>query len=150
MQHLRTTKQWKFSRFTFIENTITNSSRARSLESDRHFCLKSCLNSCLKDLLYYWKREVISKSYGSIKSSPNMWWWGLAWHLQCGINTSIPTLGLTHSAAAAKALSLTISSHGTSLKWFRRPFQLTWEQSKLCNEKNHPSLSLKKRQWKLR
>ena len=44
--------------------------------------------------------------------------WGLTWYLRWGIYTSIPTW--THSQnslAAAEALSLKISSHGTSLKW---------------------------------
>ena len=44
--------------------------------------------------------------------------WSLTWHLRWGIYTSIPTC--THSQnslAVAKALSLKISSHGTSLKW---------------------------------
>ena len=47
--------------------------------------------------------------------------WGLTWYFLCGIYTSIPTW--THSQnslAAAEALSLKISSHGTFLKWSRR------------------------------
>ena len=50
--------------------------------------------------------------------------WGLAWYLRWGIYTSIPTW--THSKnslAAAEALNLKISSHGTSLKWSRRTSQ---------------------------
>ena len=46
--------------------------------------------------------------------------WGLTCYLRWGIYTSIPTK--THSqkslaAAAAEALGLKISSHGTSFKW---------------------------------
>ena len=50
--------------------------------------------------------------------------WGLTWYFLWGIYTSIPTW--THSQnslAAAEAPSLKISSHGTSLKWSRRPSQ---------------------------
>ena len=50
--------------------------------------------------------------------------WGLTWYFLWGIYTSIPTW--THSQnslAAAEATSLKISSHGTSLKWLRRPSQ---------------------------
>ena len=46
-----------------------------------------------------------------------------------GIYTSIPTS--THSQnwlAAAEALSLKISSRGTSLKWSQRPSQSAWEK----------------------
>ena len=43
--------------------------------------------------------------------------WGFTWYLQQGIYTS------QNSLAAAEALSLKISSHGTSLKWSQRPSQ---------------------------
>ena len=50
--------------------------------------------------------------------------WGLTWYLRWAIYTSIPTWNHSqNSLAAAEALSLKISSHGTSLKWSRRPSQ---------------------------
>ena len=48
--------------------------------------------------------------------------WGLTWYLRWGIYTLIPTW--THSQnslATVEALSLKISSYGTSFKWSRRP-----------------------------
>ena len=48
--------------------------------------------------------------------------WGLTWHLQRGIYTSVPTWTQSqNSKAAVEVLSLKISSHGTSLKWSQRP-----------------------------
>ena len=54
--------------------------------------------------------------------------WDLTWYLRWTIYTSIATW--THSEnllAAAEALSLKISSHGTSLKLSRVQPQSTWE-----------------------
>ena len=49
---------------------------------------------------------------------------GLTWYLRWGIYTSIPTWTNSQNLlAAAEGLSLKISSHGTSLKWPRRPSQ---------------------------
>ena len=54
--------------------------------------------------------------------------WGLTWYFLCGIYTSIPTwTHLQNSLAAAEALSLKISSHGTSLKWSWRLSQSAQE-----------------------
>ena len=50
--------------------------------------------------------------------------WDSTWYFWWGIYTSIPTW--THSQnslAAEETQSLKISSHGTSLKWLRRPTQ---------------------------
>ena len=56
--------------------------------------------------------------------------WSLTWCLRSRIYTSIQTW--THSQnslAAAEAVSLEISSNGTSLKWSRRPYQSAQEWS---------------------
>ena len=70
-------------------------------------------------------KKVISMNYGSSSSSWKPWRWvRLDLILRWGIYTSVPTW--THSQnslAAAEARSLKISSHGTSLKWPRRPSQ---------------------------
>ena len=43
--------------------------------------------------------------------------WGLTWYLWWGIYTSIPKWTHKIQTAAVEALSLKISSNGTSLKW---------------------------------
>ena len=56
--------------------------------------------------------------------------WCLTWYFWWGICKSIPPW--THSQnslEAAESLSLKISSHGTSLKWSRRPAQSAREKS---------------------
>ena len=56
--------------------------------------------------------------------------WGLTWYFPWGKYTSIPTW--THSQkllAAVEAPSLKTSSHGTTLKWSRRPYQLSRDHS---------------------
>ena len=56
--------------------------------------------------------------------------WGLTWSLRWGKCTSIPTwIHSQNLLATAEALNLKISSHGTSLKWSRRSFQIELEQS---------------------
>ena len=53
---------------------------------------------------------------------------GLTWYLRWGIYTSIPAWPHSqNSLAGAEALSLKISSLGTSLKWLWRPFESGWE-----------------------
>ena len=42
--------------------------------------------------------------------------WGLTWYLWWGIYTSISTWNHSQNSVGAEALSLKISSHGTSLK----------------------------------
>ena len=55
--------------------------------------------------------------------------WGLTWYLPWGIYTSIPTFTHSHNsaAAAAKALTLKISFHWSSLKWLPRLSQSAQE-----------------------
>ena len=62
----------------------------------------------------------VAKNYGDE--------WGLSWFLRWGSFTSVPAW--THSQsllAAAEAQNLKTSPHETSLKWSRRPSQLTQE-----------------------
>ena len=47
--------------------------------------------------------------------------WGLTWYLQWAIYPSIPTWTSQNLLVTAEALSLKISSHGTSFKWSQRP-----------------------------
>ena len=68
-----------------------------------------------------------------------------------GIYTSIPAW--TNSqiwVATTKAQSLHISSPGTSLKWSQRLSQSARNSLKLCHDKGHPPLSLKKSQCKIK
>ena len=61
--------------------------------------------------------------------------WGLTWHFWWGIYSSILTW--THSQnslAAAEVLSLKISSHGTSLEWWRRASKSHEISHKQCNK----------------
>ena len=76
--------------------------------------------------------------------------WGLTWHLQWGIYTSIPTL--THSQnslAAAEALSLKISSHEHLSNDYKDHSNQHENSHKLCNETGHPVLSLMESRWKM-
>ena len=88
--------------------------------------LLACLNFTLdsEDLFWWYKRKkwflwpmAAVQAFGNHGDE-----WGLTWYLRWGIYASIPTW--THSqnlSAAAEALSLKISSHGTSIKWSWRP-----------------------------
>ena len=89
--------------------------------------LLACLNFTLdsEDLFWWYKRKkwflwpiATVQAFGNHGDE-----WGLTLYLRWGIYASIPTW--THSqnlpAAAAEALSLKISSHGTSIKWSWRP-----------------------------
>ena len=97
-------------------------------------------------------KKVIFTNYGSSTSS----WkprddWDFTWYLQWGMYTSIPTW--THSQnslAAAKALSLKISSHRISIKWSQRLSNQHKNSHKLCDETRHLVLSLTESQQKLR
>ena len=76
--------------------------------------------------------------------------WGLTWYFLWGIYTSIPTWNHSqNSLAAAEALSLKISSHGTSLKWSQDYPNQQNNSHKLCDERRHPVLTLVESQWKL-
>ena len=89
--------------------------------------LLACLNFTFdsEDLLFVKTEKVISMNYGSITSRWKPFRWvrlDLIFTMKdLYINPSLNTL--THSLAATEALSLRISSSGTSLKWSRRPFQ---------------------------
>ena len=90
--------------------------------------LLACLNFTLdsEDLFYWYKRKKwFLWTMAAAQAAENHGdKWSLTWYLRWGMYTSIPTW--THSQnslAAAEALSLKISSYGTSLKWSRRPSQ---------------------------
>ena len=93
--------------------------------------LLACLNFTLdlEDLFCWYKRKKISMNYGTRTSSwKPLRWWGLTWYLQWGVSTSVSTrTHLQSSLAAAEALNLKISFHGTFPKWLRRPSQLPQE-----------------------
>ena len=102
----RTLLQWLLARLNF------------TLDSEDLFCRYKQK----KWFLWTMAAAQVAKNHGDE--------WGLTWYLQWGIHTSIPTWIHSHNspaAAAAEALSLKISSHGTSLKWSRRPSQSAWE-----------------------
>ena len=90
--------------------------------------LLACLNFTLdsEDLFWWYKRKkwflwTIAAAQAAENHEDE---WDLTWYFRWGVYTSIPTW--THSQnslAAAEAPSLKISSHGTSLKWSRRPSQ---------------------------
>ena len=85
-------------------------------------CLKFTLDS--EDwFCRYQQKKVISTNYGDGDHENYGDEWGMTWYLRWGIYTS--TSAWTHSqnsvaATAAEALSLKISSHGTSLNWSQR------------------------------
>ena len=94
--------------------------------------LLACLNFTLdsEDLSFWYKQKKwylwimaaaqVAENHGDK--------WDLTWYFWWGNYTSIPTR--THSQnplAAADALNLKISSHGTSLKWSWRPTQSAQE-----------------------
>ena len=94
--------------------------------------LLACLNFTLEseDLSFWYKRKKwFLWTMAAAQAAENHGdEWGLTWYFRWGIYTSIPTW--THSQnspAAAEALSLKISSHGTSLKLSQRPSQSAWE-----------------------
>ena len=100
--------------------------------------LLACLNFTLdsEDLFYWYKQKEWFLWTMSIAQAAENHGdeWGLTWYLWWGIRTSILTW--THSPnslAAAEALSLKISSHGTSLKWSQRASQsaqaMRWNRS---------------------
>ena len=55
--------------------------------------------------------------------------WGLTWFFWWGIYTSFPSWTHLQNWPATEALSLKISSHGTSLIWTQRQSQSAWEYS---------------------
>ena len=137
----------RYSRFTFIENTISNSlkvKRAKFLGSNRLFCFISICKfgssknpfptiTSLSELYFRIRRfiflvqtkKVISMNYHSCTSSWKPWRWirlDLIFSIR-GICISSNLNPLTKFTSS----SLKISSHGTSLKWWQRPSQSAWE-----------------------
>ena len=94
--------------------------------------LLACLNFTLEseDLSFWYKQKKwFLWTMAAAQAAENHGdEWGLTWYFLWGIYTSIPTW--THSKnslAAAEALSLKISSRGTSLKWSHRQSQSAQE-----------------------
>ena len=94
--------------------------------------LLACVNFTLgsEDLFcWYKKKKWFLLTMAAVQGAENHGnEWGLTRHLQWGIYTSIPTW--THSQnslSAPEALSLKISSRGTSLKWSKKPSQSAQE-----------------------
>ena len=119
--------------------------------------LLAYLNSTLdtEDLFYWnkWKKKKFLWTMAAAQAAENHKnEWGLTWCLQWGIYTSISTwMHSQNSLAAAEALSLMISSHGTFLKWSWRLSQSAQEYShNLCNKTGHPVVNLMESHWKLR
>ena len=140
-QHLRTVEQSRYSRFTSVENTIGNSPkvpRAKFLGSDGLICSISICKfgifknpfatiTSLSDFYFRFRRfiilvetkKVISMNYGSCTSSWKQWRW-----VRLDLKLSVRDIyinsylnPLIKFTSRSKALSLKISSHGTSLKW---------------------------------
>ena len=126
-------KSWKPSFWEVMDSFLFYLAYA-NLEASRTLLqqLLACLDFTLdwEDLLFWYKRKkwflwIMAAAQAAENHGDE---WGLTWYLRWGIYTSIPTW--THSQnslAAAEALSLKISSHGTSLKWSQRPSQSAWE-----------------------
>ena len=73
--------------------------------------------------------------------------WGLTWYLGWGIYTSIPTWAHSQNyLAAAEALSLKIFININICLYIHKHKH----SHKLCDEMEHPVLSLMESQWKLR
>ena len=121
-----------YSRFTFVENTISNSPkvlRAKFLGVMDSFVLITSLSELYfrfrfillvqmkkkKRFLWSMAAAQAAENHGDECGSTCYLWWV--------VYTSIPTW--THSQnsqnSAVEAWSLKILSHGTSLKWSRRP-----------------------------
>ena len=85
---MRKCQQRRYSRFTFVENTISNSPKVKFLGSDRLFCFSSICKfgsyknafatiTSLSELYFRFRgftllvqtKKVISMNYGSSKSS---------------------------------------------------------------------------------
>ena len=130
-QHLWVIKQRRYSRFTFVENTIVKLPkipRAKFLGSDGLFVLLAYASltasrTLLQQLLACPNFTLDSEDVSFWYKQRKWFMWTMATAQAAGnhIYISIPTW--THSQnsqAAAEALSLKISSHWTSLKWSGR------------------------------
>ena len=98
----------------------------------------------IKNFYELWQQHKLLKTMGMSE---------ITWYLRWGIYTSIPTwTNSQNSLAAAEALSLKISSHGTEHLWnYHKDHPSQHKNShKLCDETGHPILSLLESQWKLR
>ena len=93
---------------------------SRTLLQQLLTCLNFTLDSERFILLVQTKSDLSSRT--AAQTAENHWdEWGFTWYLRWRIYTSISTWTYSqHSLAAADALSLKISSHGTSLKWPQR------------------------------
>ena len=132
-----------YSRFTFVENTISNLPkvpRAKFLGSDGLICFISiCKFGSFKNpfalitslsklyfrfrrfiLLVQKKKNVISINYGSSTScwKPRRWV-----RFDLILTMSNIYINSNLNPEFKEALNLKISSHGTSLKWSTRPFK---------------------------
>ena len=133
-QHLWVVEKRRYSRFAFAKNTwepsFWNMMDSCFITISKFGSFKNLFATItsLSELYFRFRRfillvqtkKVISMNYGSSTRSWKPWTWGLTWYFLWGIYTSIPTW--THSQnslAAAEALSLKISSYGTSLKRWR-------------------------------
>ena len=135
------------SRFTFFENTISNSRkvlRAKFLESDVLFCFISICKFCSFKFLFvtglvlvwtlgldlsfcYKRKKWFLLTMAAAQAAENHGdAWGLTWYFLWGLYTSIPTW-TQNSLKEAEAASLNISSHGPSLKWSQRMLQSAQE-----------------------
>ena len=147
----------RYSRFTFVENTISNSpnvQRANFLGNDRLLVYATTDSWYRLLVLAIYKFGSFKNTFATITSlseryrfrrfillvKTEKWFlwtmaaaqaaenhgdeWGLTLYLRWGIYTSIRTwIHSQKSQVAAKALSLKMPSHGTSLKWSQRPSQ---------------------------
>ena len=144
-QHLWIVGQRRCSRYTFVENTISNSPKVweanfwevmdslvllayASLAASRTLFqqLLACLNFTLESehwSFWYKQKKWFLGTMAAAQAAENHGdGWGLTWYFLWGIHTSHPTW--THSQnslAAAEASTLKVSSHRTSLKWSGRP-----------------------------
>ena len=115
---------WGIGRLVFVLVAYASLAASRTLLHRSPACLNFTLDS--EDLFCWYKPQrwflwTMAAAQAAEKHGDE---WGLAWYLRWKIHTSTPAW--THSQnslAAAEALILKISSHGTSLKWSQRPFQ---------------------------
>ena len=129
-------KTTRYGRFTFVGNTISNSSKAPRTEflgCDRLFCFISICKfgsfknpfatiTSLCELYFKFRKfillvQTINFFYEIWQQNKQLKTWYLRW----GIYASIPTWTyLQNLPPTAEALSLKISSHRISLEWPRR------------------------------
>ena len=136
---------------SFVLVAYANSATSRTLLKRLLACLNFTLDS--EDLFCWYKRKKwFLWTMAAAQAAENHGdEWGLTWYLRWGIYTSIPTwTNSQNSLATAEAMSLKISSHGTFLKWSRRPPNQHENGHKPCSETGHPVLGSLESQWKLK